>query len=498
MSSGSVSFVRPSTAPAGRANNVRRLFSRSGPARPHGLPLPPGLHDDAEEDVDGRDEEDQGGLPGYAERAPTPPPSFNSAPREYTLHMTHKKRVWASLKLVSHAPASRSAGDAPAFMEGNPIKGTMTLDLDSAEPITKVYIEISGRYLNDRYPYRQDFTFLSLTQNLWTTGDGDPNQSGDQRFRGKLKGYYRWPFSVELPTRMSVPHDLQSGAATDAIRLPPTFLEKDVPASIYYYFEAVIVRGGLFRHHHKISTMFFYHPRVQPPPASELRQLAYRTRSSILGPEEDPSGYLTRKVKTRGTLYGKRDVFTSISLSLALPLSYTRGTVIPCSLTISCPDAPALDALARPAHLFVHLQRRLSMRVAAPAGHRRIMATAPPMPADQTAPISRAVWWPAATATGGQRATFRGEIWLPRNLKPSFAIPYFSIDPIGGTGLLSAEAMQFQYSVVLLPLSASFYVPEEKGVLLEEPVEIATVPPVGPKARRYAPSATADRPPGGM
>lgn len=43
--------------------------------------------------------------------------------------------------------------------------------------------------------------------------------------------------------------------------------------------------------------MFFYHPRVQPPPASELRQLAYRTRSSILGPEEDPSGYLTRKVR---------------------------------------------------------------------------------------------------------------------------------------------------------------------------------------------------------
>lgn len=112
--------------------------------------------------------------------------------------------------------------------------------------------------------------------------------------------------------------------------------------------------------------------------------------------------------------------------------SFTRGTIIPCHLSVECADKQALDVLANPKSLAVRLVRLVeyyddggkssisSSRVAGNANVNKMNA--------HTTEVERAVW--LASPTVGPDVTvrrFNGEIHLGKELQPSCEFPLFKV-----------------------------------------------------------------------
>lgn len=104
-------------------------------------------------------------------------------------------------------------------------------------------------------------------------------------------------------------------------------------------------------------------------------------------------------------------------------LSYTRGSVIPCSLTYLCDDSQALNLVCTPAATNVSLHRQVKYSQAPAAAEFTVRETL----ADSVLQISRAVWWPVDEGRSGSRR-LDGEIHLPKSLKPSSTVSHFSIN----------------------------------------------------------------------
>ena len=69
---------------------------------------------------------------------------------------------------------------------------------------------------------------------------GDPRSPSPKRYSGKLFGSYFWPFSITLPSHVSLN---TSSALSGPFRLPETFLERHSQTSIQYDIEAHIIRS---------------------------------------------------------------------------------------------------------------------------------------------------------------------------------------------------------------------------------------------------------------
>ncbi|KAJ7875843.1 hypothetical protein B0H13DRAFT_2347914 [Mycena leptocephala] len=144
---------------------------------------------------------------------------------------------------------------------------------------------------------------------------------------------------------------------------------------IQYVAELRVLRGKL-RPDDKVARTFGYFSMQRPGPPSALRQL-----------------------------------------SLATPLSYTRRTYIPCSLTIDTEDMHAFDLLTTPAACMVYLER-ISRR-----NDEKLAWT-------QTAePCGQAVFHPSTEGTPDYSVRrLMGEIHLRADLQPSFAIFRFRVE----------------------------------------------------------------------
>ncbi|KAJ7364355.1 hypothetical protein DFH08DRAFT_682183 [Mycena albidolilacea] len=413
------------------------------------------------------------GLPSYSRRSSGVPPRRAWTEHEFHLASRGSKPPWATLKVLSRSP---SPSQLPTFLEGDKITGTFIFNLEKGENITCVRAVAKGQVIPGPTD-RDALTFLEVASTLWSKENGDPRNPDSSC--GKLCGHYEWPFTLEIPAAVTLAATNHFRAGT--FHLPQSYLERRFPTSIQYFLVVHIDRSR-FRVNSRVETNFAYVPATRPPPPSALRQLAYQQNTSLLGPEADPQGWEQFPSFTvRGTVFSTRRVETTCHFSLAKPLCYTRGSPIPCAMTMSSTDSQALDLLSAPRAIFVHLRRRL--KPIQPASKRNgIFDANADLSADPAENIVAASWWPSLGGAPpdivlgpSQRLSRRrldGEIQLPTSLKPSSRMAHFAVE----------------YTVEVLPFKAPAFTSADSDPLLQQRVEIVTMFPSDcPRPRAYAP-----------
>ncbi|KAF9000662.1 hypothetical protein BDQ17DRAFT_1359307, partial [Cyathus striatus] len=294
---------------------------------------------------------------------------------------------------------------------------------DKPETVKGVVISIRG---STTFVGQEENHFLDLEQVLWT-----PTDSGSS----KITGVKTWSFQFDLPA------DVRVGGKS--YTLPPNFSERASAAYIDYKL-IVTVRRGMFRVNQTLAVNFSYLPSSTAGVPSTLRTLAYEKGTQLPGPAVDPDGWKTLSpVKFSGTLFGTKEVELESLLSIGTPLCYALGSPIPLMLTISGEEKQALDVVANPISIQLHLVRSIITDNI----FRQILA--------------RAYFWP--TEHGWYRRQFQGELEVSNTLKPSFTFPNFTL----------------QYTLELMPFKATGFTPllvmqRNEGPLLSEAVTFAT------------------------
>jgi hypothetical protein len=321
-----------------------------------------------------------------------------------------------------------------------------------------------------------------------------------KKFDGKLSGQYSWPFSFLFKDIQVLGQKDQEGRQSSP---PQSFFERGIQGSVQY--ELVLrMTHGILRSDSKLQVNIVYVPDAVPDPCSDLRQLAYIENSQLYGPEADPEGWYTLPAASiRGRLFTERNVKLRCSLSLANPQSYTRGTVIPCHLSIESADVQALDILTNPECIAVRLVRRVQYYddggkslISSSSQQRPAFATPATGNTDgngmhvNAVEVERAVWWvnPDAVQSHNEAANanvkqINGEIHLDKELQPSCGFPLFKVSYY--VQLLPFESPVFRPSSSSLNSDANSSPNNCKEgaashVLLSHPITIATLHGTGP------------------
>ncbi|KAF6749008.1 hypothetical protein DFP72DRAFT_553185 [Ephemerocybe angulata] len=356
----------------------------------------------------------------------------------------HDARVWATLKVDGRAEAStlgseRPAGRVPKFCGGDAISGTIALDLEKPLTINSITLTLRGRYITG-FLEEGAFVFLNQVTPIWDKNAGDPrlphpspldfDGSKKTKFNAKLEGSYTWPFSLHFPTEIVLP--TRSGPQ-QVIQTPQSFLERGIGANIQYQL-VMHITHGMFKANSKLQVGIQYEPTLSPPPASFLRQQAYLQGGFLLPPSEDPTGWHPLPDTCFRHHYKAADLDLNFTLSLAQPLSYTRGTTIPCFLSLSAnsdaqTDLPSLLLSNSRAAFELQLKRRVTFLPDAGAANALLSSKAIQLRNAEEC-VANAVWWLPAALEGAQSAWqcyLEGEIHLPTDLSPSCQARLFSV-----------------------------------------------------------------------
>ncbi|CAK5268373.1 unnamed protein product [Mycena citricolor] len=391
-------------------------------------------------------------LPAYTgrRRATLSQPVVRRDPVEHVFPLEDKGRPWATLTLRSSA---KSAKSIPTFHEKENINGSFRMMAEKGDSIHSITVQITGRVITDSSSAGMS-VFLSQSLPLWS--------KIDSRIAGassKLLGQCEFPFSIPLSKTVN------GDGYDSAFRIPETFLERRTQASITYEIAVVVSRGKL-RSDSYVKTRFGYIPNLRPDPPSLLRRLAYQENSVLAGPDVDPEGWsVTGPAVVRGLMFRSHPVAVNCILALANPMSYTRGTVLPCRLTVECADAQALELLSA-SNAPVAVLRRIV----------RFQSATSKKCVESVEDVSQAVWWPSPSEADSGLPYSRcleGEIKLSKNLASSSSI--------GGRFNVS-------YTVSLLPFDVIGFTPSTPGSALDQPVTIATTyARDSPRPQAYAP-----------
>ncbi|KAL6304660.1 hypothetical protein BKA93DRAFT_825556 [Sparassis latifolia] len=415
-------------------------------------------------------------LPGYAAGSGTSgynrASGTNTGTRSRTEHRyaltNSNKRRWLTLKVPSHSP---TPAHLPSLFEDEAIAGAVELNLEREETIKSITVVIQGQMTESTINV---YNFLNLSQNLYSAPSTNPAASVPSLSAGgKLRGMHAWTFSLTMPPHVTLN---LGGGSSKAYRLPPSFSERMARVHIQYRLN-VRVRRGRFRVDSDLGTVFSYTPITQPDPPSMVRQIAYIERSPLIGPNGDPEGWFAlNPVMIRGSIFNARAVEVTCTLWLAKPLCYTRGSVIPCMMTIETGDSQALDVLSSPKAVIVRLRRHISMGLANISDmNSRSVRGVPYEPTVQD--VKTALWWaPESRNASVSKRTLHGEILLGMiclALKPSCELGDFKLS----------------YSVALYPLKAVAFAHAEdcERPLQREFVGIATAYSSGPRPIVYSP-----------
>ncbi|KAJ7177035.1 hypothetical protein C8R46DRAFT_889265 [Mycena filopes] len=386
-------------------------------------------------------------APGYGPDAPPPYISPTVGPEHRFKFLGRDRKQWGSLALTS---AARSARSSPLFFGGDRVRGTFELaDSESMDSIRSITVSVVGSIVTG--PLVDDTAvFLKLPTVLWS--------------RKALSAHTEriWPFSIPLPGEVNI-----RGAS---YALPESFLERHTRVSVIYEISIVVSRG-LFRPNTTSSTRFRYVPCTQPGTPSLLRQRAYARSLALPGPTEDFEGWQTFvTVMSHGHVFKSRQAVVQCTLSLATPHCYTRGSPIPCWLTLESGDLQALDFFADPAAVRVRLRRCIRYQ-----GMALSMMPTSVDAAQEFTDVASAVWWERPSDTdGAHRRTLEGEIHVPGN--------------VVATARVDAAQFSVTYTVELLPSASIQFTPTTQSPLLSVPVTIATMYPTdAPRPIGYAP-----------
>ncbi|KAG6862470.1 hypothetical protein C0995_000016 [Termitomyces sp. Mi166 len=405
-------------------------------------------------------------LPPYTQRNTLARPVARREPTEHVYLLTEKSRPFITLKLYSSATSSASL---PTFFEKENINGTLEINAEKGDSISSITATITGRIITGAHA-DDSCKFLTQSIPIWSKSPDVPRvpSPSEGASKSKLLGRCEWPLSIPLPRTVTIPNE---SGSPHIYSLPETFLERHTAASIQYDFTIRISRGML-----RIKTAFGYVPSTRPRQASLLRQLSYQQNTPLVGPSIDPEGWKTlRAVSARALMFRSRQVGVQCLLSLAKPLSYTRGSTLPCFLTLQSADEDILHLFATPSAPVLKLQRcvRFLSKTSLPVENMR-------GPWHETIEdIGSAVWWSSA-GTDDQPSVrhLEGEIKLGKDLRPTTSIGHFSIS----------------YHVVLRPFDVPYSTSEDRS-LLSEPVEITTMHAHGPRPQAYSPPAYTSPPP---
>jgi len=213
----------------------------------------------------------------------------------------------------------------------------------------------------------------------------------------------------------------------------------------------------------------------RPSSPSLLRLEAYREEALPLGPEVDLDGWkVFPSIKMHGILFHSRPISATVTFALATPLCYTRGSVIPCHLTVRCDDKQALDLFSSEGAAVVRMRRKVDFRwPRSVAGVNESGGTLPS--AEERIPLSIAVWKLAQEGftedvPGSQRELY-GELNLPRYLVPSFKFGDF----------------QVKHVVDIHPFDVTGFVPDSGDRLFRTEIAIASAFADGLRPRAYLP-----------
>ncbi|KAF7324619.1 Rtt106 domain-containing protein [Mycena kentingensis (nom. inval.)] len=365
-------------------------------------------------------------LPAYTanadtESGATPSPVIDLPTREFTYDIANYwKKPWAALCVRGNARLSR---DVPVILEGTELSGSVWMRVKSAREaaaMKAVYVVACGDLITSAtLPLR--INFFKVRKNVWSKTEGD-----------MLVGEHTYAFSVQLPEYTN-----DSKVEGARYRLPHPFFERYSKIGIDYYLELHIEREGRLRADDTLSVRFGYFTMQRPSGLSLPRLLAHQRNTMLPGPYVDPEGWhLLETVDVKGRAFGHRDVDVKLTVFLAKPLCYTRGTVIPCAMTIETTDTLAADFFGALTSSGLFLERC-------------------------------ARWWPSPPYQTPQSVKERyllGELHLAKDLHPSTAMKQFRVE----------------YSVVLFPPEAVGFVPRDKfGPLRREKVDVVTRFPAG-------------------
>ncbi|KAF8905074.1 hypothetical protein CPB84DRAFT_1894808 [Gymnopilus junonius] len=403
-------------------------------------------------------------LPPYTRRNTlTQPINLHREPTEHVFQLADgKSRPWITLKVYSSAKSPRSL---PTFFEKENITGLLELEAERGDSIQAITATVTGRIITGS-GVDDCFVFLNQMQPVWSKSTDTPRvpSPSEGAASTKLLGHCIWPLSIALPRTATVP---SGSGEMCSFRLPETFLERQTRVSVQYDLTIVVSRGKL-RADNKIKTAFGYVPSTRPEPPSLLRQIAYQQFLPLPGPFSDPEGWKTlRPVSVRGVMFNAQRAESKCTLSLAKPLIYARGTVLPCFLTLEACESRILDLLSNPAAVVLSLRRRVRFYNKSNSSRRDVAWN------ETVEDMGTATWW-TSTDVGNDTTTrhLEGEIRLAKDLRPTSEMGHFSIS----------------YSVVLCPFTAVGF-SSDSVTLLSEPVEIATMHAKGPRTNAYSPPA---------
>ncbi|KAF7322022.1 hypothetical protein MKEN_00724900 [Mycena kentingensis (nom. inval.)] len=186
-------------------------------------------------------------LPAYTRR-PTPPPTQNRTPREFTFDLKNRSGVvWGGITVEGDPRLTKTV---PTILEGTEIVGSAHLKLKTTEAMQAVCVIVKGEVLGSAQQGMASvvpLAFLEMRHVLWTASEGDPsasettvpttNRIGSKLNGIKLKGDYSWPFAISLPEEVA-----KEGKT---YRLPHSFTDRTAVCSVRYTIELRVVRGKL-------------------------------------------------------------------------------------------------------------------------------------------------------------------------------------------------------------------------------------------------------------
>ncbi|KAF8645793.1 hypothetical protein AX16_007574, partial [Volvariella volvacea WC 439] len=318
---------------------------------------------------------------------------------------------------------ARTPGNTPVFQRGDNITGSIYLSVgESDSSVHTVTLTVTGQFITSAYD-QGTFTFLEHTMTIWSkTSSSSARESAVTG--SKLSGGYSWPFCIPFPEETTLPHPNGKNVPAKLVHTPASILKRSIGATIQYELTLRVCRGW-FKSDSRLGTSLIYIPQIIPKPLSPLMQLAYRQGSPLPSPKADQEGWHTpAPVTLHGCVSNWRSVHIQYTLSLAYPLCYARGSVIPLSLTIKSQDSEALRILSSPNVVDAVFKRRVRY-------YRDASFYFSPLPqkvdyqVTTIEDVSRAVWWTPSQddLQGTTERRVEGEIHLEDILQPSSSFP---------------------------------------------------------------------------
>ncbi|TDL19902.1 hypothetical protein BD410DRAFT_805366 [Rickenella mellea] len=388
-----------------------------------------------------------------------------------------KDKPALTLKVQSRAPSVKYL---PTFLGGEPVVGSVELNLPKAVGIESVILMFKGIMETASVRNRDPLTFFKLHETLWDASKGDPkNFSSGNNKDIKLRGEYTWKFSVNLPKEVTFDDEnkYKEMNLAGTLPLPPQFSEKGSFSTMKYEMAVLVNHSSFFRSNQEVGTRYGYTPRSKPGPPSPLRQKAYSEGVPLLGPDADPEGWKIFSVDVQGKLFDAVDVGVKCSLALATPLAYTHGSVLPCVLILEGNNTQAIDILSDVKSPSLGLFREFKTEWEVNQIGSMWGGTMEEWSSDDDRRVADARWWKPndslAEGSESKQRILHGEINIPLNIQPSFSFGNFFA----------------KYRVELDPFKAAGFVAETKEKLLKVDVQITTDYAAGPKPKSYLPPA---------